>query len=78
LKALLEQLRILTNKDIDKLFPFKHSPKWWKPTDNNRNSFHIAAYDWEFKWVGGRAETITGYFFIDMEKAIGYYYNSPF
>lgn len=78
LKTLLEQLRILTKKEIDKLFPFKHPKKWWKPTDNNKHFFHIVSYDWELEWADGRTDTITGYFFIDMKKAICYYYSPPF
>ncbi len=74
LKLLLGQLRTLTKKEINGLFPFRHPKKWWMPTDNTKHSFSIAAYDYTFKWGDGRTDSKTGYFFLDIKNAIGFYY----
>lgn len=75
LERLSRQLISLTEKDIDRLFPIPNPPKWWIPTDDTKHSFFIGAYDYTFKWSDGRADKKTGYFFLDIEKAIGFYYS---
>jgi hypothetical protein len=77
LKLLLRQLRILTKKEIDELFPFDHPEKWWGPNVNTKNSFTIAAYYYKFCWADGRTEDMIGYFFIDLKNSVAYYYSPP-
>ncbi|MCP4149504.1 MAG: hypothetical protein GY757_17280 [bacterium] len=75
LKKLSTQLRVLTSQEIDSLFPLKHpSGNWWVPTKKTRDSFSITAYDYKFNIADGSVETKTGYFFLDFENKVAYYY----
>ncbi len=75
LKDLLRQLRILTKKEIDELFPFNHPGKWWEPKENAKNSFTISAYEYKIRFADGRTEDKIGFFFIDVKNSVAYYYN---
>jgi hypothetical protein len=73
LKTLSKKLRILTPRDAENPFPYWH-PGWWKPTKKTKYSYIIAAYDYKFKWTGGKTDDKTGYFFLNIKNSIGYYY----
>jgi hypothetical protein len=75
LKILLLRLRVLTNQEIDMLFPLRSPGKWWDIKKESRNSLSFAAYDYKISWANGRTEDKVGYFFIDEKNSIGYYYS---
>ncbi len=76
LRILLGQLRKLTPKEIEDLFPFRHHGNWWKPTAETKDMFTIADYNYTTRYATGVTKSKTGYFFLDLKQGIGYYYYS--
>ncbi len=74
LKILLGQLRKLTPTEINNLFPFRHPGKWWKPTEESKNMYTIAAWHYSIRYGDGSVKNKIGYFFFDLKQGIGYYY----
>ncbi len=73
LQELLNKIKVISRQEIERNFPQRKSPKWWKPKRDFKTSYTVAVYVYSIKMGDGKSVKRKGYFFLDLVNSIGYY-----